>query len=104
MLPEVIGYKLLGKLSSLVTSTDLALTITQNLRQVGVVGKFIEFFGPGVASLSIEERATISSMTPEYGGTVGFFAVDEKAIQYLRKTSQFIYIVNSLETISILRI
>lgn len=64
MLPEVIGYKLVGKLDSLITSTDLVLTITKNLRQVGVVGKFVEFYGPGVAYLSIADRATISNMCP----------------------------------------
>lgn len=90
MLPEVIGYKLVGKLDPLVTSTDLVLTITKNLRQVGVVGKFVEFFGPGVASLSIADRSTISNMCPEFGGTVGFFAVDSNAIDYLRQTSELI--------------
>lgn len=88
LLPEVIGYKLIGKLDSLVTSTDLVLTITKNLRQVGVVGKFVEFYGPGVAFLSIADRATISNMCPEFGGTVGFFAVDDNAIEYLRQTSK----------------
>ena len=88
-MPEVIGYKLVGKLGSSVTSTDLALTITQKLRKLGVVGKFVEFFGPGVFSLSVEERATISNMTPEFGGTVGFFAVDDIVIKYLRKTCEF---------------
>lgn len=87
LLPEVIGYKLVGRLDSLVTSTDLVLTITKNLRQVGVVGKFVEFYGPGVAFLSIADRATISNMAPEFGGTVGFFAVDDNAIEYLRQTS-----------------
>jgi len=71
-----------------VTSTDLVLTITKNLRQVGVVGKFVEFYGPGVAFLSIADRATISNMCPEFGGTVGYFAVDGNAIEYLRQTSK----------------
>jgi aconitate hydratase len=71
LLPEVIGYKLVGRLSPLVTSTDLVLTITKHLRSLGVVGKFVEFFGPGVAELSIADRATISNMCPEYGATVG---------------------------------
>lgn len=83
-----MGYKLIGKLDSLVTTTDLALTITENLRKVGVVGKFVEFFGPGVKFLTIEERATISNMSPEFGATVGFFAIDENAIEYLRQTSE----------------
>jgi aconitate hydratase len=88
LLPEVIGYKLDGKLNPLITSTDLVLTITKNLRQIGVVGKFVEFFGPGVSYLSIADRATISNMCPEFGGTCGFFAVDNKALDYLRQTSR----------------
>lgn len=88
LLPEVIGYKLVGKLNSLVTSTDLVLTITKNLRQLGVVGKFVEFFGPGVAELSIADRATISNMCPEYGATVGYFPVDTNSIDYLRQTNR----------------
>lgn len=89
LLPEVIGYKLVGTLSSLATSTDLVLTITKHLRQLGVVGKFVEFYGPGVAQLSIADRATISNMCPEYGATVGYFAVDENSLGYLRQTSKF---------------
>lgn len=83
-----MGYKLIGKLDPLVTSTDLVLTVTENLRKVGVVGKFVEFFGPGVKFLTIEDRATISNMSPEFGATVGFFAIDENAIEYLRQTSE----------------
>lgn len=88
LLPEVVGYKLIGKLDSLVTSTDLVLTITENLRKIGVVDNFVEFFGSGVQFLTIEERATISNMSPEFGATVGFFAIDENAIEYLRRTSK----------------
>lgn len=88
LLPEVIGYKLEGKLSLLATSTDLVLTITKNLRQVGVVGKFVEFFGPGVAELSIADRATISNMCPEYGATIGYFPVDMNSLSYLRQTNR----------------
>ncbi|XP_012940716.1 cytoplasmic aconitate hydratase [Aplysia californica] len=88
VLPQVVGYKLTGTLHPLVTSTDVVLTITKHLRQVGVVGKFVEFFGPGVASLSIADRATISNMCPEYGATTGFFAVDEKSLEYLRQTGR----------------
>jgi len=88
LLPEVIGYRLVGKLGSLVTSTDLVLTITKHLRQLGVVGKFVEFFGPGVAELSIADRATISNMCPEYGATVGYFPVDQNSIDYLRQTNR----------------
>lgn len=88
LLPEVIGYKLTGRLPSLATSTDLVLTITKHLRQLGVVGKFVEFFGPGVAELSIADRATISNMCPEYGATVGYFPIDENSLKYLRQTSK----------------
>lgn len=87
LLPEVIGYKLVGKLSPLVTSTDLVLTITKHLRQIGVVGKFVEFFGPGVSELSIADRATISNMCPEYGATVGYFPIDLNSLGYLKQTS-----------------
>uniref|UniRef100_A0A182NKQ2 Cytoplasmic aconitate hydratase n=1 Tax=Anopheles dirus TaxID=7168 RepID=A0A182NKQ2_9DIPT len=88
LLPEVIGYRLVGRLSPLVTSTDLVLTITKHLRQIGVVGKFVEFFGPGVSELSIADRATISNMCPEYGATVGYFPVDKNALDYLRQTNR----------------
>lgn len=88
LLPEVIGYKLVGKLNPLVTSTDLVLTITKHLRQIGVVGKFVEFFGPGVSKLSIADRATISNMCPEYGATVGYFPIDQNALDYLRQTNR----------------
>uniref|UniRef100_U5EXZ9 Cytoplasmic aconitate hydratase n=1 Tax=Corethrella appendiculata TaxID=1370023 RepID=U5EXZ9_9DIPT len=88
LLPEVIGYKLVGKLNPLVTSTDLVLTITKNLRALGVVGKFVEFFGPGVSELSIADRATISNMCPEYGATIGYFPVDENSLTYLRQTNR----------------
>jgi len=88
VLPEVIGYKITGVLNQLVTSTDVVLTITKHLRQVGVVGKFVEFFGPGVHELSIADRATISNMCPEYGATVGYFPIDDKTIEYLRQTNR----------------
>ncbi|KAI5748293.1 hypothetical protein M8J77_023941 [Diaphorina citri] len=88
LLPEVIGYKIEGKLSQYVTSTDLVLTITKHLRQLGVVGKFVEFFGPGVKELSIADRATISNMCPEYGATVGFFPVDQNSLEYLKQTNR----------------
>lgn len=88
VLPEVIGYKISGEIPDLATSTDVVLTITKNLRAVGVVGKFVEFFGPGVAQLSIADRATISNMCPEYGATVGFFPVDEVSLEYLRQTGR----------------
>lgn len=88
VLPEVVGYKLTGNLSPQATSTDLVLTITQNLRAKGVVGKFVEFYGPGVAQLSLADRATISNMAPEYGATMGFFPVDTETLAYLRQTGR----------------
>ncbi|XP_064595857.1 cytoplasmic aconitate hydratase-like [Liolophura sinensis] len=88
VLPEVVGYRLSGTLGNLTTSTDIVLTITKHLRSIGVVGKFVEFFGPGVEQLSIADRATISNMCPEYGATVGYFPVDEKSILYLRQTGR----------------
>ncbi|XP_031843107.1 cytoplasmic aconitate hydratase isoform X2 [Nomia melanderi] len=88
LLPQVVGYRLEGVLNQYVTSTDLVLTITKNLRQIGVVGKFVEFFGPGVSQLSIADRATISNMCPEYGATVGFFPVDQQSLTYLRQTGR----------------
>src|SRR5262245_22563771 len=88
LLPEVIGFKLTGKLKEGVTATDLVLTVTQMLRQRGVVGKFVEFFGPGLDHLSIEDRATIGNMAPEYGATCGFFPVDDDTIDYLTKTAR----------------
>jgi aconitate hydratase len=88
VLPECIGYKLTGSLSPLATSTDLVLAITKKLRQVGVVDKFVEFYGPGVANLSIADRATISNMSPEMGCTISFFAVDNVALEYMRLTGR----------------
>jgi len=84
LIPEVIGVKLTGKLREGVTATDLVLVVTWMLRQRGVVGKFVEFFGPGLADLSIADRATIGNMSPEYGATCGFFPIDGKTIEYLR--------------------
>ncbi|HEY7296462.1 MAG TPA: aconitate hydratase AcnA [Xanthobacteraceae bacterium] len=88
VLPEVIGVKLSGKLKEGVTATDLVLTVTQMLRRRGVVGKFVEFFGPGLANLSIADRATIGNMSPEYGATCGFFPVDEDTLKYLADTGR----------------
>ncbi|XP_014666451.1 PREDICTED: cytoplasmic aconitate hydratase-like isoform X2 [Priapulus caudatus] len=88
VVPKVVGYKLVGKLGRLTTSTDAVLTITKHLRSIGVVGKFVEFFGPGVVQLSIADRATISNMCPEYGATVAFFPVDEESIVYLQQTGR----------------
>ncbi|MBP3039967.1 aconitate hydratase AcnA [Bacillaceae bacterium Marseille-Q3522] len=86
--PEVIGVKLLGKLPDGATATDLALKVTQVLRQKGVVGKFVEFFGPGVVSLPLADRATIANMAPEYGATCGFFPVDTESLAYMRLTGR----------------
>ncbi|HEY6257769.1 MAG TPA: aconitate hydratase AcnA [Xanthobacteraceae bacterium] len=88
VLPEVIGVKLTGKLKEGVTATDLVLTVTQMLRKRGVVAKFVEFFGAGVANLSIADRATIGNMSPEYGATCGFFPIDDDTLQYLRDTGR----------------
>ena len=88
LIPEVLGFKLTGKLREGVTATDLVLTVTQILRKKGVVGKFIEFFGTGVATLSLANRATIANMAPEYGATCGIFAIDAETINYLRLTGR----------------
>lgn len=84
LLPEVIGFKLKGALKEGVTATDLVLTVTQMLRKKGVVGKFVEFFGPGLDYLSVADKATIGNMAPEYGATCGFFPVDKETIDYLK--------------------
>ena len=83
VLPEVVGFKLVGKLNPNVMATDLVLTVVQMLRKRGVVGKFVEFFGPGIQNLSLPDRATISNMSPEYGATMGFFPVDEVTLGYM---------------------
>jgi len=88
VLPQVVGYKLTGQLSPLITATDLVLTITANLRAHGVVGKFVEFYGPGVAEISLADRATLANMAPEYGATMGFFPSDHKTIEYLTQTGR----------------
>jgi len=84
LIPEVIGFKLRGKLREGITATDLVLTVTQMLRQKGVVGKFVEFYGPGLNDLPLADRATIANMAPEYGATCGFFPIDKETINYLR--------------------
>ena len=88
VLPEVIGVKLTGKMPDRCNATDLVMTLTEMLRKRGVVGKFVEYFGPGVASLSLADRATVANMSPEYGATMGFFSVDEKTIDYLKQTGR----------------
>ncbi|WP_332119120.1 aconitate hydratase AcnA [Azorhizobium caulinodans] len=88
LIPEVIGFKLSGKLKEGITATDLVLTVTQMLRKKGVVGKFVEFYGPGLEHLSLADRATIANMAPEYGATCGFFPVDSETIAYLDETGR----------------
>ncbi len=88
LIPEVIGFKLHGELLEGVTATDLVLTITERLRQVGVVGKFVEFFGPGLASLTLADRATLGNMSPEYGSTVAICPIDGVTLDYLRLTGR----------------
>ncbi|MCY7147563.1 aconitate hydratase AcnA [Streptococcus gordonii] len=86
--PEVIGVRLLGKLPKIATATDLALKVTQILRQENVVGKFVEFFGPGLSNLSLADRATVANMAPEYGATCGYFPIDEETLNYMRLTNR----------------
>jgi aconitate hydratase len=88
LVPQVVGFKLTGKLREGATATDLVLTATQALRKLGVVGKFVEFYGPGVAELPLADRATISNMAPEYGATCGIFPVDAETLRYLRLTGR----------------
>ena len=88
LLPDVIGFKLYGKLNEGVTATDLVLTVTQMLRKKGVVDKFVEFFGEGLNNMSLTDRATIANMAPEYGATMGYFPVDEETLRYMRLTGR----------------
>src|SRR5262249_13187005 len=88
LIPRIVGFKLEGRLKEGVTATDAVLTVTQMLRAKGVVGKFVEFYGPGVATLSLADRATIANMAPEYGATIGFFPIDEQRLKYMRLTGR----------------
>ena len=88
LIPEVVGFYLEGAMAEGVTATDLVLTCVQMLRNVGVVGRFVEFYGPGVANLTLADRATIANMAPEYGATCGFFGIDDKTLDYLRLTGR----------------
>ena len=88
LIPEVVGFRLSGSLGEGITATDLVLTVTQMLRAKGVVGSFVEFFGPGLAALSLADRATIANMAPEYGATCGFFPIDARTIEYLKLTGR----------------
>ena len=88
LLPEVVGFELVGKLKPGTTATDLVLTATQQLRAAGVVGKFVEFFGEGVKTMSLADRATLANMAPEYGATMGYFPIDEITLDYLGRTGR----------------
>ena len=88
LVPEVVGFKLHGQLAEGVTATDLVLTVTEMLRKKGVVGKFVEFYGPGLSQLALSDKATIANMAPEYGATMGFFPVDEETLTYLKITGR----------------
>src|SRR5678816_4059060 len=88
LIPEVVGFRLSGELKEGITATDLVLTVTQMLRAKGVVGRFVEFYGPGLDALSLADRATIANMAPEYGATCGFFPIDERTIDYLTLTGR----------------
>jgi aconitate hydratase len=88
LIPEVVGFRLSGELREGITATDLVLTVTQMLRQKGVVGRFVEFYGPGLEKLPLADRATIANMAPEYGATCGFFPIDERTVDYLRLTGR----------------
>ena len=98
LIPEVIGVRLTGKLREGVTATDLVLTLTQMLRKKGVVGKFVEYFGPGLANLPVADRAMIANMAPEYGATCGFFPIDQSTIDYLRLTGRDAETIALVET------
>jgi aconitate hydratase len=98
LIPEVVGFRLSGQLPEGATATDLVLTVTQMLRAKGVVGKFVEFYGAGLSSLSVADRATISNMSPEYGATIGYFPVDHETLSYLRFTGRSAAQVKLVET------
>src|SRR5690606_13935443 len=97
LIPELVVFKLSGKLREGMTATDLVLTVTQMLRQRGVVGKFVEFYGDGLADLPLADRATIANMAPEYGATCGFFPVDEVTLNYLRLTGRPAEVIERVE-------
>jgi aconitate hydratase len=97
LIPEVIGFKLTGKLNEGLTATDLTLTVVEMLRKKGVVGKFVEFYGSGLSQISLPDRATIANMAPEYGATMGFFPIDAETLKYLSKTGRDEKIVKTVE-------
>src|SRR5688500_7078186 len=96
--PEVIGFKLRGRLPEGATATDLVLTVTQMLRKKGVVEKFVEFYGPGLSSLSLADRATIGNMAPEYGATIGYFPPDDETLRYLELTGRDLHLITLVES------
>ena len=98
LLPEVVGFRLTGKLAEGSTATDLVLRVTEMLREFGVVGKFVEFYGSGLADMPVADRATIANMSPEYGATVGFFPVDDQTLNYLRLTGRDDKLIDTVET------
>ena len=98
LVPQVVGFKLTGKLKEGTTATDLVLTVTEMLRKLGVVGKFVEFYGPGIAELPLADRATIANMAPEYGATCGIFPVDAETLRYLRLTGRSEEHISLVET------
>ncbi len=97
LLPEVVGFKLTGELPEGATATDLVLTATQMLRRHGVVGKFVEFYGPGLGSMSLPDRATLANMAPEYGATMGFFPVDNETLRYMERTGRSKELIDLVE-------
>lgn len=97
VIPEVVGFKLTGKLKEGTTATDVVLTVTQMLRKKGVVGKFVEYFGSGLAALSLADRATLANMAPEYGATCGFFPIDAETIKYLKLSAREAFLVDLVE-------
>ena len=97
LVPDVVGFRMEGRLPDGATATDLVLTVTQMLRELGVVGKFVEFYGPGLDNLSLADRATVANMSPEYGATMGFFPVDDVTLEYLRATGRDKTLVDLVE-------
>jgi aconitate hydratase len=97
LVPEVVGVHLTGALAAGVTATDLVLRVTELLRKTKVVGKFVEFYGPGAVALSVPDRATIANMAPEYGATMGFFGIDEATIAYLKGTGRSAELCGTVE-------
>ncbi|MFW5696293.1 MAG: aconitate hydratase AcnA, partial [Phototrophicaceae bacterium] len=100
LMPEVVGFKLTGRLQEGATATDLVLVVTQMLREKGVVGKFVEFYGTGLGTMSLPDRATIANMAPEYGATMGFFPVDDETLEYLRRTGRSEALITLVERYS----